>query len=189
MIQEKSLAVSGATSFNRLFVTDMQQQNSAARRIARRATSTLGVMNPRTALLLVGIALTAVATHAAPESALPPDVVQVRTAGYWKNGSREGAYRAVVVQEGWEHVWSRLRVEWVAAPSSRGGNFEIVSTATPLLPVAEGTTLLDVTLKPKPGKGVVLTVVATENMPPFRKSSYQFLATTPGRVERVGRQK
>ena len=78
---------------------------------AGRLSQTLGVMNPRTALLLVGIAFTSIATHAAPESVLPPDVVQVRTAGYWKDGSREGAYRTVVVQEGWEHVWSRLRIE------------------------------------------------------------------------------
>ena len=49
-------------------------------------------------------------------SALNADVVSVVSRGEWQAAGRSGFYRLVVVSGGYEHVTSRLYVQWVEMP-------------------------------------------------------------------------
>ncbi len=85
-----------------------------APRLRSPVSSTLGLMK---ALLLV-LAVLASGTWA-QHVAVPSEVTTVITAGRWTDGPVSGAYRVVVVRDGWEHVWSRVYVEWLPDPTAR----------------------------------------------------------------------
>ena len=52
-----------------------------------------------------------VATEQVPT--VPNNVTAVQPLGYWQHDGRSGAYRVITTTEGWEHVWSRVFVEWL----------------------------------------------------------------------------
>jgi hypothetical protein len=57
----------------------------------------------------------ATAAHARTDGpAVPPQVSTVATGGEWNAGKSGGALRVVIVQEGFEHVHSKLWLEWIA---------------------------------------------------------------------------
>jgi len=45
-------------------------------------------------------------------------VTAVASGGYWEEGDRSGIIRVIVVQQGWEHVTSRVYLEWIAEGQS-----------------------------------------------------------------------
>ena len=49
------------------------------------------------------------------QSPLDPSVTHVVSGGTWRSREGEGTFRVVVRNQGWEHVSSRLTVEWLAA--------------------------------------------------------------------------
>ncbi|RQO47746.1 hypothetical protein DBV14_20040 [Variovorax sp. KBW07] len=61
--------------------------------------------------LLAAMAL-ATARTAAPE--VPPQVDTVATGGEWRSARDSGVLRIVIVHQGFEHVHSRLWIEWLA---------------------------------------------------------------------------
>jgi hypothetical protein len=68
--------------------------------------------------LVVAFAMFAVsALRAEPQSegsGIPASVVWVATGGSWQASNERGHYRVVVENMGWEHVASRVYIEWVA---------------------------------------------------------------------------
>jgi hypothetical protein len=44
---------------------------------------------------------------------IPIEVASVVAGGYWKEGGSDGRYRVVVINEGWEHVHSRVYAQWI----------------------------------------------------------------------------
>lgn len=40
-------------------------------------------------------------------------ITAVASGGYWEEGDRSGIIRVIVVQQGWEHVTSRVYLEWI----------------------------------------------------------------------------
>jgi hypothetical protein len=48
-----------------------------------------------------------------PPPSLDPSVAFVTTGGAWTTASAHGHYRIVVLNAGWEHVSSRLMIQWV----------------------------------------------------------------------------
>ena len=79
----------------------------------------------------LGIALAIGSTiRAQPQevSKLDPAITDVVTGGNWSAGDREGSFRLVVVTHGYEHLISRLYVQWLeAVPDS--GETRLLSTA------------------------------------------------------------
>lgn len=71
----------------------------------------------RTLLCFAAALFVVCPTLAAPEDALDPSVAFVTTGGYWpasrKSDAEHGHYRVVVTNGGWEHVSSRVRLEWI----------------------------------------------------------------------------
>jgi hypothetical protein len=47
-------------------------------------------------------------------AALPASVSLVSSGGGWVDGSQQGTYRIVAVTEGWNHLQSRLYIQWLA---------------------------------------------------------------------------
>ena len=57
------------------------------------------------------------ASQAAPRSkasGVPSSVESVVSGGYWEAGNGHGRYRVIVENIGWEHVTSRVYIEWIA---------------------------------------------------------------------------
>lgn len=76
------------------------------------------------------------------QPAIPVQVTSVVSGGYWQHGSESGTYRAVIVQEGWEHIWSRLYIEWISEPKSRNDEQKVIAQVEPTLPIGQGTYVL-----------------------------------------------
>jgi len=46
-------------------------------------------------------------------SPLAPSIAQVRSAGFWQQGTKRGYFRFVVTSRGFEHVANQLFIEWI----------------------------------------------------------------------------
>jgi len=94
---------------------------------------------------------------------VPAQVTSVVTGGHWQRGAESGWYRAVIVQDGWEHLWSRLFVEWIAEPKSRDEDQKVIARVEPTLPFAQGTHVLEAhSIRGQRGRAF-LTVTAQSN--------------------------
>ena len=54
------------------------------------------------------------------EALVAPDVVAVVEGGHWRQDGAEGSYRIIVVNQGFEHVSSRVVAEWKSTPNETG---------------------------------------------------------------------
>ena len=77
------------------------------------------------ALLAVSSWITVAAQDGAPN--VSPAIVQVVSGGYWEAGSQHGMFRAIVENQGFEHVSSRLWLEWVAEPDDAQAANQVVT--------------------------------------------------------------
>ena len=46
-------------------------------------------------------------------SKLNPSIAFVTSGGYWEEDDLSGVYRIVVVNQGWEHVSSKVYIQWI----------------------------------------------------------------------------
>lgn len=111
------------------------------------------------AFLLVGFMGPALAQ--APQ--VPTSVTEVHTGGWWQADGKSGTYRVIVVNQGWEHISSKVFVEWVSEPSDRESTQEVVSslelgTFSPI-----GPAVMNASLRRGKTGGVVIGVEATPN--------------------------
>ena len=58
---------------------------------------------------------------------LPPDLVQVKTAAYWKDGNKDGFVRICSFQRGFEHVHNVVVIEWITTPSDPNEKLSVLS--------------------------------------------------------------
>ncbi|QSI30230.1 hypothetical protein GNX71_11800 [Variovorax sp. RKNM96] len=67
-------------------------------------------------MLVAGLAIaSAMAVHARADGAVvPPQVSTVATGGDWNTARTGGALRVIIVHEGFEHVHSKLWLEWIS---------------------------------------------------------------------------
>ena len=113
---------------------------------------------------------------------VPTDVESVVSGGYWERGNESGRYRVLVLNSGFEHVTSRVLVEWLREPQAREATPEVVASEEPKLPFGNGIASLGATLTPM-GKGKVRIVVSgVISAEPTRKVKGVLIATLPGRV-------
>lgn len=135
--------------------------------------------------LAFALVIALVSCAASGQSQVLPSVHSVLSGGYWQSGGQAGTYRVVVVNQGWEHVTSRVFIEWLREPRDQNGEQEVVSSVEPELPFGKGVASMNARLKPlATGKvQVVLSgVMATD---PSRRVRAVLLATSPGVVIRV----
>jgi hypothetical protein len=116
------------------------------------------------------------------QSYVPADVENVVSGGYWENGGESGRYRVVVLNSGFEHVTSRVVVEWLREPRAPNAVADVVASVEPKLPFGNAIASLGATLTPV-GKGKVRIVVrGVVSAEPARKVRAVLIATQPGRV-------
>ncbi|NJO17163.1 MAG: hypothetical protein HC877_15895 [Thioploca sp.] len=75
------------------------------------------------------------------QSSVPTPVVNVVSGGYWEDAGQRGIYRVILTAEGWEHVSTRVKVEWIAEPKTQNEQSIIVA---PKLPFGQETASLKV---------------------------------------------
>jgi hypothetical protein len=66
---------------------------------------------------MVGLAFALVfraVTATAPTPAIPVGIVEVRSGGEWHSSSARGHFRVLVQEQGFEHIWSRVFLQWIA---------------------------------------------------------------------------
>ena len=95
--------------------------------------------------LLVLVLAVAWGSVGAQHISVPAEVTSVSTAGRWQSGRIAGSYRVVVVRDGWEHIWSRVYVEWLQDPADRDSLEPKPLSIRELIPpgVAQGTAVLE----------------------------------------------
>ena len=65
---------------------------------------------------------TATSNHAAGMvESLPTAVATVRTAGWWSEAGREGPYRIVITEHGFDKIVSRLYLQWLELVGASSG--------------------------------------------------------------------
>jgi hypothetical protein len=115
---------------------------------------------------------------------VPPAVVSVQTVGHWRSNQAAGSYRIVVTREGWEHVWSRVFVEWLSDPSDREVGQEPPHVVELIPPLAQGTAVFEATARQRKPNELIVTVFATSNMEVnAKKQHFVFAAGVPGTVQ------
>lgn len=141
--------------------------------------------------LCLVIALVASATvHADPSPQVEPKVVSVQTLGRWGSDRNTGQYKVIVTTEGWEHVWSRVYVQWLPDPVNPDAEWKTEASIELVPPGAPGTMVLKATAQqPKKGR-LIVTVRATPNQDlselGAKRAVYRFEVTTPGKVKLLG---
>ena len=134
----------------------------------------------RTAFLALAVLA---GTAAAQPVAVDPEVTSVATVGRWQSKGLAGSYRVVVVRDGWEHVWSRVYVEWLPDPTEREAPTPKPVTVQELIPpgIAQGTAVLEATARARKPGAIEITVRATSNMEVGAKAqTFIYAADKPG---------
>lgn len=87
----------------------------------------------RTLLLVLLVLLGKTPSHASERRpggpSVPTSVAWVASGGYWETKSERGRYRIIVEEGGWEHVKSRIHIEWIAE-RSKEKRLAVVAAAT-----------------------------------------------------------
>lgn len=116
--------------------------------------------------------------------AIPREVVGVSTIGYWHTASQSGTYRVVVTQNGWEHVWSRVFVQWLPEPKTKDAVEPPITVSELLPPVEQGIFVLDASARRGRKNEVLITIQATSNMEVQAKPQrFVFSAREPSVIE------
>jgi hypothetical protein len=122
----------------------------------------------------------------AGHSVVRPDVASVVSGGYWITQGQAGTYRVVVINSGFEHVSSRVFVEWVAEPKSAKDEPTVVAVVEPALPFGQGVASLHAALKPLASGRVQIMLSGVISSYPEQKVSAVVTATNPGQVTTSG---
>ena len=123
---------------------------------------------------------------AAAQSGVPASVHSVVSGGYWQARGQAGSYRVVLVNSGFEHVSTRVFIEWVREPGAVGRAPAVVSTVEPQLPFGQGVASLGATLVPLASGKVRIVLSGVISAQPSQKVEASFTATTPGLVQNGG---
>ena len=138
-------------------------------------------------LCIAAALVIATAAGADQSPQIEPKVVSVQTLGRWVTDQVAGRYKVVVTTEGWEHVWSRVYVEWLPDPKNPDEDWKSAGIAELVPPGAPGAMILEATAKQDKTGHLVITVRATPNQAlkefGLRQAVYRFEATTPGSVK------
>nr|WP_298424589.1 hypothetical protein [Hylemonella sp.] len=116
-------------------------------------------------------------------SPVAPDVDSVVSGGYWESGNDSGHYRVIVVNSGFEHVTSRVYVEWLRGPGSPDAKPSVVASVEPTLPFGEGVASVGVRLVPAGKSKVRILVSGVVSAKPTQTVKAILVATKPGRVQ------
>ena len=120
----------------------------------------------------------------AQSPSVPSEIVSVSTVGRWHTESAKGSYRILTTRDGWEHVWSRVFVEWLPDPVDRESKQRPIYVSEVIPPIAQGTAVLVATARSVKSGEIVISVLATSNMEVgVKKERYVFRAGAPGVVE------
>ena len=111
------------------------------------------------ALLAFSSFVAAAAQDRAPN--VSPTIVQVVSGGYWEAGPQHGIYRAIVENQGFEHVSSRLWLEWVAEPDDTQAAHQVVGRVE-VAEISRGSWSAHVEPAQPPFAQGVLRVAATQ---------------------------
>jgi hypothetical protein len=122
----------------------------------------------------------------AGQSEVPAVVHSVVSGGYWQSEHASGNYRIVLVNTGFEHVTTRVFVEWVAGPANSATSPSILSSVEPKLPFGQNLASLDATLTPLSTGKVRIVLSGVVSAEPSRKVRAVFVATNPGVIEDGG---
>ena len=118
---------------------------------------------------------------------VPISVQSVMSGGYWKEGNRSGTYRVVIEQQGWEHLWSRLFVEWITEPRGRNDAQTVLAVIEPTLPFGQGTTLLEAKIRRLGVGRLEIVVDGIPNGLTSKRARVVLEAGAPGHVKLLSR--
>jgi hypothetical protein len=119
------------------------------------------------------------------QSPVPSDVYSVASGGYWEAAGESGTYRVLVVNSGFEHVTSRVFVEWVRGPKPGESTPTVVASVEPELPFGRGIASLNATLQPQLKGKVHIVVSGVISAQPDKKVRAVLVATHPSLVTAV----
>ena len=117
-------------------------------------------------------------------TAVPPSVSSVSSGGYWEYGGSSGTYRVVVVNSGYEHVTSRVFVEWLRDASRGDEGPSVEAVVEPVLPFGRDVASLDAAIQPVSSGKVRIVISGVRSVQPKNKVRVVLTATTPGQVTR-----
>ncbi len=133
---------------------------------------------------VAGLSIILSSGHTLAQPAVPVEVAAVVSGGTWERGAESGSFRVVIVNSGWEHVWSRLYIEWVLLPESR--DQKVIAQLEPTLPFAQREHVLSAKILPRKSGRTEVLVNASSNMEIGSKPKQVVLRLgVPGRVEVV----
>ena len=135
----------------------------------------------RTTILLAAGILSA--TGSATAQAVPvvaPSVDDVEAGGYWTAGGAEGQYRLIVTSGGFEHVTSRLYLQWLSDPSSEEDTTVVLRTIELSDIDSAGWRLYDLRIRMNNGKWEATVDGQNPHTEPMAKTRWRISLGPPG---------
>jgi hypothetical protein len=132
---------------------------------------------------VVALAILFLHLSALGESGVPASVKSVVSGGYWQSSAQSGSYRVVLVNSGYEHVVTRMFIEWVREPNSRDQGAVVVSSVEPELPFHQGVASFTAALVPLSSGKVRIVLSGVVSTQPTQRVHASLIATKPGMVE------
>ena len=114
---------------------------------------------------------------------VPAAVTTVASVGHWKLGAARGAYRLILVEEGFDPLVARLYLEWVAEGTAEAGPRIVAGRGFPELGAGFALALERVETGDDGRLEAVVAAVAAGEPGPRR---YRLVAGPPGEAELSG---
>jgi hypothetical protein len=116
---------------------------------------------------------------------IDPSVQFVVTGGYWTVDGRDGVYRVVVQQGGWEHVASHVIVQWLARDEDVFG-YKVLESIALIDPQVDGPWSFRAPKLKRQEVGVNVMLRGTHTHA-LSEGEFVFAVGTPGQVRTVNR--
>jgi hypothetical protein len=117
--------------------------------------------------------------NAEPSDTIEPSIVLVVTGGRWTQGDKQGFFRVVIRQLGWDHVSNGVQLDWIEE-NAESQAFIIASSAV-LSELSDGFWLLGTPSFTTPEGGPTRMSLPAEHTYSHEKRTFVFEFGSPGR--------
>ena len=80
-------------------------------------------------MVIVVIAAFMAVVQSATPPAVPVNIAEVKTGGQWFSAGQHGYFRVIVERHGFEHISSKVFLEWITEPSGPNEGAKVVREA------------------------------------------------------------
>lgn len=118
--------------------------------------------------------------HAQTAPPIPADISAVEADGWWSEAGREGSYRIIIQTGGFEHIVSRVWLQWISGPSEQEDSLRVVASVELEEINGAGWQAFDPQVALRNGKWEATLDGANSHADPILRARWRIALGTPG---------